>query len=91
LAASNAKLQRAVRNPPASSVGKLWCSFNCDLPKFVAERPAFGMCHIATNIRVSRGKNTFGQRSLSNMQIARLALFEVSEIRELLEKELALS
>jgi hypothetical protein len=37
------------------------------------------MSHVASNIRVPEEKNTFGQRSLSNMQIARLALFEVNE------------
>jgi len=46
---------------------------------------------VASNIRVAGGKeNTFGQRSLSDMQIARLALFEVNEKKELLEKEPAL-
>jgi hypothetical protein len=49
------------------------------------------MSHVARNIRVAGAKeNTFGQRSLSNMQIARLALFEVNEKKELLEKEPAL-
>jgi hypothetical protein len=37
------------------------------------------MSHVASNIRVPGGKSIFGQRSLSNMQIARLALFEVNE------------
>ena len=51
-----------------------------------------GIFSVTSNIRVAGGKeNTFGQSSLNNMQIARLALFEVNEKKELLEKEPNLS
>jgi len=35
--------------------------------------PAAGMFHVASNIHVAGGRNAFSQRSLCNMQIARLA------------------
>jgi hypothetical protein len=41
--------------------------------------PAAGMSQVASNIHITGGRNDFSQRSLSNMQIARLALFEVNE------------
>src|SRR5262249_41536575 len=41
--------------------------------------PAAGMSHVASNIHVAGRRNAFSQRSLSNVQIARLALLEVNE------------
>jgi hypothetical protein len=35
--------------------------------------PAAGMSHVASNIHVAGGRNAFNQRSLNNVQIARLA------------------
>jgi hypothetical protein len=37
------------------------------------------MSHVASNIHVAGGRNAFSQKSLSNMQIARLAVLEVNE------------
>jgi hypothetical protein len=53
--------------------------------------PTVGISHVASHIHVAgAGRNAFSQRFLNDMQIARLALFEVNEKR-LPEKEAALS
>jgi hypothetical protein len=40
----------------------------------------FGISHVASNVRVAGGKeNAFGQRSLSDMQIARFVPSKVNE------------
>lgn len=46
---------------------------------FVAYRPAAGLLRVASNVRVADGrKKLLIKRSLSDMQIARLFLFEVN-------------
>src|SRR6516225_8109636 len=49
--------------------------------------PTVGISHVASNVRVAGGKeNAFGQRSPSNMQIARLVLFGVNIKNEALHQ-----